>query len=128
MSTTPLEKNVEELVHTNDINPTNAEIREDFREHAKEDHAFQEETRKASAIMEKILVRIESRLEGIENKLDPDHEKYVLTETNKKVDKMWDLVSGLTFSGNAIKYTSGIVLAITVIAGSIIGFFKLFKG
>ncbi len=110
------------------MEPTNADIRSDFQHHVEEDHKFQEETRKASALMEKILVRIESRLEGIENKLDPDHEKYILTETNKKVDKMWELVSGLTFSGNAIKYTSGIILAITVIAGSIIGFFKLFKG
>lgn len=116
---TPLEQKVEELVHTNDINPTNAEIREDFRSHAMEDHKFQDETRTNHEETKDTLAVILAEVREL---------KAEIVEVKANMAPILELYKGLTFGSKAVKWTSGIVLAITVIVGSGIAIVKYLKG
>lgn len=94
---------------------------------AVDDLTFQAETRKTDITMQDTLTRIDKRLAGIENKLDAEHEDYILRETNKKVDQLWGLFQGLSFAGNAIKYTAGVVAGISVIIVSLFALIRFVK-
>lgn len=77
--------------------------------------------------MHKMLTGMSDKLVGIENKMDPDHEDYILRETNEKMDQLWSLFQGLSFAGNAIKYTAGIVAGISVIIVSLFALIRYVK-
>ena len=96
-------------------------------ERADNDVIFREETREADKTLHATLARIEEKLGGIEKKLDPDHEDYILRETNKKMDQLWALFQGLSFAGNAIKYTAGVVAGISVIIVSLFALIRFVK-
>jgi hypothetical protein len=84
-----------------------------FEEHLKMDAEFHQELKES-------LTRIEA-------KLDPEHEDFILLETNKKVDQLWALFQGLSFAGNAIKYTAGVVAGISVIIVSLFALIRYVK-
>lgn len=96
-------------------------------ERAENDVMFREETRKTDTGIQETLTRIEIRIAGIETKLNPDHEDYILRETNKKVDQLWNLFQGMSFAGNAIKYTAGVVAGISVIIVSLFALIRYVK-
>lgn len=96
-------------------------------ERAENDVLFREETREADKTLHATLARIEEKLSGIESKLDPDHEDYILRETNRKMDQLWALFQGLSFAGNAIKYTAGVVAGISVIIVSLFALIRYVK-
>lgn len=81
-----------------------------FEEHLKMDAHFQKELGES-------LVRIE-------NKLDPEHEDYILRETNKKVDTLMELYDGIGFSVRALKYVSGALLSLAALVGVVFAFIK----
>lgn len=84
-----------------------------FEEHLKMDSEFQK--------------GLSDSLTRIENKLDPEHDDYILTETNKKVDQLWSLFQGMSFAGAAIKYTAGIVAGLSVIIVSLFALIRYVK-
>lgn len=94
---------------------------------ATDDLAFQEEVRKTDITMQDTLTSIDGRLAGIEKKLDPEHDDYILRETNEKMDQLWGLFQGLSFAGNAIKYTAGVVAGMSVIIVSIFALIRYVK-
>lgn len=96
-------------------------------ERADNDVLFREETRKTDTGIQETLTRIEIRIAGIETKLDPEHDDYILRETNKKMDQLWALFQGLSFAGNAIKYTAGVVAGISVIIVSLFALIRYVK-
>lgn len=108
------------------MEPTNADIRADFRLHAKEDHKFQDETRKTDQSILDSLQAVHDKLETLVDQIAHQGERFDCIETNMK--PILELYEGLRFGSGALKWTSGIVLAITVIAGSAMAFVKFLKG
>ncbi len=102
-------------------------LSDQFEKHAYDDQAFQAEARTVNTGIQDILVRIEVRIAGIENKMDPEHEHYILRETNEKMDQLWNLFQGLSFAGNAIKYTAGVVAGVSVIIVSLFAIIRYVK-
>lgn len=96
-------------------------------ERAENDIAFRNETRRTDNGIQDTLTRIEVRIAGIETKLNPEHEDYILRETNEKMDQLWALFQGLSFAGNAIKYTAGVVAGISVIIVSLFALIRFVK-
>ena len=103
---------------------------------AEDDEKFRQEVRRTDTNMQETLEKILTKLDpghedyinrAIENKLDPDHEEYILRETNEKVDQLWVLFQGLSFAGNAIKYTAGIVAGLSVIIVSVFAAIRFIK-
>lgn len=94
---------------------------------AVDDLAFQAESRETDISMKDTLTRIDKRLAGIETKLDPEHDDYILRETNQKMDQLWGLFQGLSFAGNAIKYTAGVVAGMSVIIVSLFALIRYVK-
>lgn len=84
-----------------------------FEEHLKMDAEFQK--------------NLGESLARIETKLDPEHEDYILRETNEKMDQLWGLFQGLSFAGNAIKYTAGVVAGFSVIIVSLFALIRYVK-
>lgn len=98
-----------------------------FKDHAREDSQFQAESHRVHKNMEESM-----RL--ILNKLDPKHEDYInrgiedrITVMESKLDQVWGLFQGLSFSGRAIKYTAGIVVAMAAIITSLFALIRFVK-
>ena len=104
-----IQSSVDRLVQEVAANPSNAELARSLT------HILENQMHSAA------------RLERIEHKLDPTHKDYILMETNKKVDQLWALFMGLTFSGRAIKYTAGIVFAIGTVIVSLFALIRFVK-
>lgn len=99
-------------------------VAENCDERADNDVAFRAETRKTDTGIQETLLRIESRIGGIEMKLDPNHDEYILRETNKKVDILMELYDGVGFSIRALKYVSGALLSLSLLVGVVFAFIK----
>lgn len=121
-----IQEQVEALVHEADSNPSNTELlfavrerQKTFREHAQSDEAFQDDTRKTDQTIITSLDSLHEKLAHLGERLD---------SIEDKMKPILELYEGLTFGSKAVKWTSGIVLAITVIVGSGIAIVKYLKG
>lgn len=94
---------------------------------AVDDLAFQSESRITDTAIQATLERMEGSLLTIHAKLDPEHDDYILRETNKKMDQLWGLFQGLSFAGNAIKYTAGVVAGLSAIIVSLFALIRFVK-
>lgn len=112
-----IQKSVEELVHTNDINPTNAEIREDFRIHAIEDHAFQDETRTNHEETKDTLAVILAEVRELRSEIS--NVKAEVAETRADIKPLLEILNGFIFGRKALIWTAGIAGAITAIVVAI---------
>jgi len=90
------------------------QLHNDFLEHAKEDARFQ------GSLLE--------TLEGIKNKLDPDHESYINKKIEEDIKIMKDQMEPLLLTYNGIQFgrqfivgVSGVVVALAGIGGVIYG-------
>lgn len=98
-----------------------------FKDHAREDAQFQAESMHVHKSMQESM-------EKILNKLDPKHEDYInkgieerITVMESKLDQVWGLFQGLSFSGKAIKYTAGVVVALAAIITSLFALIRFVK-
>jgi len=99
--------------------PTNADINAIFHLHAEEDHRFQDETRLNHEETKGTLALILVELRELKGEV---------AEIKTNMAPILELYEGLVFGSGALKWTSGIVLAITVIIGSGIAVVKYLKG
>lgn len=102
-------------------------LSDQFAQHSADDRLFQEDTKNTDMSIHETLLRIEGRIGGIEKKMDPEHDDYILRETNEKMDQLWTLFKGLSFAGSAIKYTAGVVAGISVIIVSLFALIRYVK-
>lgn len=91
---------------------------------AVDDLAFQAESRVTDTAIQATLERMEASLLTIHAKLNPEHEDYILRETNKKVDVLMELYDGVGFSVRALKYVSGALLSLSLLIGVLFAFIK----
>lgn len=126
VSNEDIKESVETLVREADSNPSNTELlfavrerQKTFREHSDEDHKFQDDTRKTDQTIITSLDSLHEKLAHLGERLD---------SIEDKMKPILELYEGLTFGSKAVKWTSGIVLAITVIVGSGIAIVKYLKG
>jgi hypothetical protein len=96
-------------------------------ERAEESNKFHTEMRDSVESIHDTLKVMSEKLVGIENKMNPDHDDYILKETNEKMDQLWSLFQGLSFAGSAIKYTAGVVAGISVIIVSLFALIRYVK-
>lgn len=104
--------------------PTNADLKHSFEEHARHDELFQDETRKTD---QSIL----DSLASLHNKLNPEHEDYInkhieqeLAEMKSKMEPLLEIYNGFIFGRKALIWTAGTVGAITALAAAV-KFFKI---
>lgn len=121
-----IKESVEVLLHEADSNPSKTELllavkeqQKTFREHAHNDESFQDDTRKTDQTIITSLDSLHEKLAHLGERLD---------SIEDKMKPILELYEGLTFGSKAVKWTSGIVLAITVIVGSGIAIVKYLKG
>lgn len=96
-------------------------------ERAREDETYHDEVKRSIQEIIETLGRIEERTHKIEDKLDPDHDSYILKETNEQLALLMALYKGIDFSAKAIKYTAGVVAAGAIIVGSIFSLIRYVK-
>lgn len=121
-----IKESVEVLLHEADSNPSNTELlfavreqQKTFHEHTQSDESFQDDTRKTDQTIITSLDSLHEKLAHLGERLD---------SIEDKMKPILELYEGLTFGSKAVKWTSGIVLAITVIVGSGIAIVKYLKG
>lgn len=96
-------------------NPSNAELLEAFKDHAKDDHEFQV---RAQAIHEEIqqsLAKIERKLDA-----DPSNEDFILRPINEKLDPVVRAYDGFLFSKSFLLGLASVVVAIGAIGAGIL--------
>lgn len=100
------------------MEPTNADIREDFKPHAEEDHRFQVKSTETSDAILKSLEELhekfghmEQRLDSIENKMEP----------------LIELYNGFVFGNKALKWLAGVIGALLVITGAAVAVVRYIK-
>lgn len=103
------------------------ELRVSFDAHVDEKNKFQDESLEA-------IQSLRLSVEQILNKLDPKHDDYInkeiesrITTMESKLDQVWGLFQGLSFSGKAIKYTAGVVVAFAAIVTSLFALIRFVK-
>lgn len=108
------------------MHPTNADLKEAFDDHTRHDEAFQNETRKTDQSILDSLNGLHIKMEALTMQMGEQGER--LDSIEKKMEPILELYEGLSFGGKAVKWTSGIVLAITIIVGAAVAVVKYIKG
>lgn len=120
-------RNVSDKLSLHQISRDLARLRESHEQHMREDETFQKLTVERDD-------NIQRSLSTIMERLDPDHESYILRNVEEKVETMSEeirpliaIYKGAIFGRQALTTTAGVVGALTVIGSAAFWMIRLFK-
>lgn len=105
--------------------PTNADIREDFKHHAEDDHKFQEKSTETDSKILELLYSLKEEMALLKEEISRHGDR--LGNIENKIEPLVELYNGFRFGDKALKWLAGVIGALVVITGAAVAVIKFLK-